>query len=208
MSERTEVPPHYRRTVRRLVRFAAVGIGVGLLLGLGWTELRKQVRYGLAPGAVAASDPTAGRARLELPAGLMFEAGLDLKLAHGHAILIAGLLPLCFAAALHLTRVSGGREVGPGALAWFTWLYLPGASVALALMVYKGCAQFLAIRAAALAGAAPDLAALDRGLFLGSRALRGACYGLSHSAMAIGAFVLLYALWRAAGGIEDEPARP
>jgi hypothetical protein len=189
-------PAHYQRAIRRLLRFAVAGIAIGLILGLVWTDVRKTVRYGEAPGPVAQAG---SKATFQLPPGLMFEAGLDFKLSHGHVILVAGVLPLCFALALHLTHAHGGREIGAPTLAWFTWLYLPGAGGALALMVYKGYAGFEAVRRAATSGEPIALHAIDQGLFFGSRALRAACYGLSHSAMAIGAFVLLWALWRAAG---------
>ncbi len=199
----SDAPLHYRRTIRRLVRFAVIGIAAGLILGVAWTEVRKGLRYGDTAAAVAVGDKEA----VQLPPGLMFEVGLDFKIAHGHAILVAGVLPLCFALALHLTRVYGGREIKPGALAWFTWLYLPGAAGALTLMLYKGVAQYAAVRQALVEERAIDLLAIDQALFLGSRAVRAAAYGTSHSAMAIGAFVLLVALWRSAGAIGAEQSR-
>ena len=51
-----------------------------------------------------------------------------------------------------------------------------------------------------------DLAAIEAGLFAGSRALKGACYGTTHSAMAAGAFVLVYQVFRSAGHIGAPPA--
>ena len=186
------VPEHYRRTIRGLIRFAIVGIAAGLILGLLWTEFRKSIRYGETPRQI---EKVAGsRIKLELPPGLMFETALDLKLAHGHMILLTGLLPLGFALMLHLSYAHGGGEIKRGTLATFFWLFVPGAAVAMMLMVYKGFAGLLAVR-----GGNFDLASVDAGLFGGSRALRGICYGTSHSIMAIGVFVLLVAVWRSLG---------
>lgn len=194
------LPEHYRRTLRRLVRFALVGIGVGLCLGIVWTEFRRSLRYG--PVAKQVEKVEGSRVRLELPPGMMFETGLDLKIGHGHVTLVAGLLPLCLGLALYLTHVCGGSEIKASTLDWFFWLYVPGAVGALLLMLYKGLVGFLAVR-----GGQFDLGQVDAQLFGGSRALRGACYGITHTILAVGAFILIVAVFKAIGR-GSEPAAP
>ncbi|MGE0708528.1 MAG: hypothetical protein AB7N76_23145 [Planctomycetota bacterium] len=202
------LPPHYRTAIRRFVRFGAVGMAVGMLLGLIWTELNKSVRY--APPAAEArrveEEGPSGRTkvRLELPPGVRWEAALSFKLSHGHAILITGVIPLLFGLGLFLAHACGGREIQASALSASFWLYAFGAVGAVGLLLYKGVASFAAIRAGNF-----DLAAIEAGLFAGSKAIKGICYGLSHSCMAAGAYVFLYQLYRAVGPIAAElPGAP
>lgn len=208
-----EVPPHYRATIKALLRFALVGLCFGVGLGIWWTGLRKQlhfVEHGHGPvlyDSDAAKAELAAEgfksARVGLPPGFLFEAGMDLKFAHGHVILLTGVLPLVFAAALHLCAVYGGKPIARGKLVAFFWFYVPGAAGAATLMAYKGLVQFQHITAGEF-----DLSAIDKGMFLGSRALRGASYGISHTILAIGLGILVHGLWQSSGGIATEAASP
>ena len=191
-----ELPTHYQTTIRRFLRFGVIGLALGMILGLAWTELGRSARYGEVNGQPQQVDPPEGRIKLELPPGYKWEAGLSFKLSHGHTILIAGLIPLCFAFTLVTLHQAGGKEISPGALSWALWPYVLGASGALAILLYKGVVGFAAVR-----GGNFDLAAIEGSLFAGSRALKGACYGTSHSAMAAGAFVLVYQVFLSAGHI-------
>ena len=202
----SDLPNHYLHAIRRLLRFAAVGITVGLLLGITWTEFNKSTRYG---PEVRKVDPPEGRVKLELPPGTRWANGLHFKLGHGHSILILGLLPIGFATTLLLLHRTGGAELSPRTVGIAPAIYLAGGVGAVAIMVYKGGAVFLGLRRAVLAGEAADLAQLEAGLFLGSRAIKAVAYGTTHSAMAVGAFWFMIAVYRAAGSIgRESPAAP
>lgn len=201
MPPMNELPAHYRAAIRRLLRFATVGITVGLLLGITWTEFNKSTRYG---EAVRKVDPPEGRVKLELPPGSRWANGLHFKLSHGHSILILGLLPIGFAASLLLLHHAGGSELSPRTTKVAPTIYLAGGVGAVALMVYKGGAVFLALRRAVLAGQDADIAQLEAGLFAGSRLVKGLAYGTTHTAMAVGAFWFTIAVFRAAGAIGRE----
>ena len=192
----TELPDHYRAAIRRLLRLAAVGIMVGLLLGITWTEFNKSTRYG---ATVQKVDPPQGRVKIELPAGLRWANGLHFKLGHGHSILILGLLPIGFAACLLLLHRVGGGVVPPTTVKLAPIIYYVGGIGAVALMVYKGGAVFLGLRDSILAGAPTDLATLEAGLFGGSRVLKGLLYSTTHTAMAGGAFWFMIGVFKAAG---------
>lgn len=194
----SDLPTHYLHAIRRLLRFAAIGITVGLLLGITWTEFNKATRYG---PEVRKVDPPEGRVKLELPPGTRWANGLHFKLGHGHSILILGLLPIGFAASLLLLHRCGGGELSPRTVSVAPAIYLAGGVGAVTIMVYKGGAVFLGLRRAVLAGEPADLAQLEAGLFLGSRALKGLAYATTHSAMAIGAFWFMIAVYRAAASI-------
>ncbi len=185
------LPFHYQVAIRRLIRFAAIGTAVGLLLGITSTEFHKSVRIG--PVAQPVQD---GRVRLELPAETRTAAGLSLQLSHGHAILLTGVLPLVFALSLFLVWRLGGRELTSGRVRVFFWPYVLGASGSIVLLVYRGLATFLTVR-----GGNYDVAAVDAGLFGGNHALRAATYGITHTLMALGALTLLFSLFSAAGQI-------
>ena len=168
------IPDHYRSLYRTWLRFAIVMLIVGLLAGLSFEESAKR-----APVSAA------------LTAGAHLEAILPLALAHGHAILLGAVLPLVLVFMLHLGLTMGFRPVGAKALAWATRLYLPGAALSVALMLYKGYHWVLGVRFGHT-----DFAAWNDAFFSGNHALRAAAYGLAHTAVSVGMLVLIIAFWR------------
>ena len=176
------IPDHYRALTRVWLRFALVMIVVALLAGLSFEESAKH-----APVSAA------------LPAGAHMEAILPLALVHGHAFLIGAVLPLVLVFMLHLGLSMGFRPVGLRALTWATRLYLPGAALSVALMLYKGYHWVLGVRFGHT-----DFAAWNAAFFGGNAALRAAIYGLAHTIMSIGLGILVVAFWRS---MKDEGAK-
>ncbi|MCW8141338.1 MAG: hypothetical protein KIT58_20745 [Planctomycetota bacterium] len=196
------LPDHYVTAIRRLVRFSVVSIFVGLCLGVWSTDANKRLRYLEVTGAprrLSAEDRAAegSRVEMELPPGLMWEVGIDLRLSHGHVILIGGVLPLCLAAALAVVHLMGGATIGRGTLEAFYWLYLVGGLAAMGLIIYKG--WFLMAYVGVEEAGGFDLARIHGAMFGGSRALKGAAYGLSHTILAAAVGIIAVALWRAVG---------
>jgi len=166
-------PPHYTRAIRTLLRFALVFLVVGLLSGVAFQESVKKL------------SRTAGD-------GLGYgDATLHLALVHGHMLMTGVLLPVALAGMLHLARAHGGRFVGPRALAWSIYAYLPGVVATCGLMLYKGYHTLLAARSGEV-----DMAAIDATLFAGSKALRHSFYGISHVGLALGLGIFTVCLWR------------
>lgn len=169
----TDLPAHYRTTLRCLLRFAAVMTIVGLLTGVLFQESSKK----LSPA--------------EVGAGLQLAATLRLALVHGHVLTTAVLLPIALAAALVLGRLAGGAELTARTLRWLTRGYLPLVCAALALMLYKAYHVLISVRLGNT-----DLEAIDEQLFAGQTALRHALYGLTHVGLALTLGVFAVALWR------------
>ncbi len=186
------LPPAYAGLVRRTVRFAAISLVVGLLLGVASTEAQKRHRYAERPGVVEGDR----RVALDLPPGLMWEATIDLRISHGHFVLLGAVVPLCFVGALALVHAAGGGVASPGVLRASEVLYVVGATGAMALVLYKGIHLVAHVR-----GGDFDLARAHATLFGGSRLLKGLAYGVSHTLLAAGAGLFAWALWRAAGPI-------
>ena len=203
-----DVPPHYRWAIVSLIKLGLVGIALGMVLGIWWTDYRKHIRF----ADEAKVEVVKGTEKLDIPAGKNFETGLKLKLSHGHTTLILGVLPLCFAASLHLSRIYGGREIGAGALKAFFWLYTAGGVGTLAIVVYRGYASFSAIRGRIAAGeplTSGLMQEVQDELFGGSRLVKGLAYGLTHTVLAVGAGILIFHLWRALRpppAVADAPA--
>lgn len=193
------LPEPYRVAVRRLVRLAAVLLFVGLCVGVYSTDVVRAYRYGPRARAIPAAERQ-GRAEVEVPPELLWEATMDLRLSHGHIVLIGGVLPLCIAAALVTLHHAGAQPVGGMTLEAFFWTYAVGATAAMALILYKGIHYAEAVR-----GGDFDFAEIQRTLFGGSRALKGAAYGLSHSVLAGAVGIIGVALWRSAGAIAPRP---
>lgn len=168
-----DFPPRYVLTIRTLIRFAVAMAFVGLLSGLLFQESSKKLTY-----AVAAP-------------GLHLEATIRLALLHGHVFLLGMIIPLCLATALVLARRIGGASISERSQAFLTRGYLPLASVALGLMLYKAYHVLLAVRRGS-----SDLDAVYGSLFAGISGLRHAAYGITHTGMAICLGVFLVALWR------------
>jgi hypothetical protein len=186
---------------------------LGMVLGIWWTGVRKSIHYGEA-GSVPVVVKKDGKEHLELPPGLHWEAGVKLKLSHGHVILIAGVLPLCFAICIFLIHACGGRPTDPGMMRAAFWLYAVGAVGATGIMVYRGAASFYAIQPAVEAGTL-SFAGIQSTLFGGSKAIKGAAYGISHTLLAVGCGILIHQIWRGVGKLypgapapADAPAAP
>jgi hypothetical protein len=166
--------PHvYARTLRTLLRYAIAMAIFGILIGIAYQESAQKLSYTAAPGA------------------LHLAAVLPLALVHGHVFTLGVLLPLALAGALVLGLKAGGRPVGPRALAWLKWGFLPFAAATVALQLFKGYFVLLAVR-----HGQQDLAAVDASFLAGSHTLRYALYAVVHSGMGITLGVFLVALWR------------
>jgi hypothetical protein len=168
-----DLPEHYRRALRTLVRFACVLTIVGLLAGVLFQESSKKL-----------ADSHA----------LHLQATLRLALLHGHVLVSAVLMPLACAGMLLVARRVGGRELGPKPLAWLTRGYLPLLCVSLVLMLVKGYHVLLAVR-----GGDGDLDAIDERFFFGAALLRHLTYGAAHVGMALALGVFVVAVWRSLG---------
>lgn len=171
------LPTHYGPCIRVLLRFACVMIVFGLLSGVLFQESSKKVTHAEAPN------------------GLHWEATYPLAFVHGHTFLIGVLIPVCAAMMLILAHRVGGGALSERTLTWLRRAYLPGAAVAILLMLYKGYHVLLHLRLTELR----DLDAIDAKLFGGLRALRHGVYGLSHVAMAVGLGAFAIALFRSLG---------
>ncbi|MCA8926333.1 MAG: hypothetical protein KDD82_31285 [Planctomycetes bacterium] len=195
------LPAHYRSSIRRLIRFAVVFWALGLILGVVSTEFGVSLRYTSSyddPPRTLSKDE-GGRVKAELPPGFLWETGFDLRISHGHFVLIGGVIPICVAAVLLLLHVAGGGDVSPRVLTAFFWLYAVGASSALTLILYKGLASMLAVR-----GGNFDLAEVHQGMFFGSRAVRALAHALTHTVLATAVGLIVWAFWRAAGRIREQ----
>lgn len=188
----TPLPEQYVVTIRRLVRFAMISLSIGLLLGVYSTQMNRVLRYGDVPRKITAEERARGATHeVQLPPGLMWEAGIDLRLSHGHVILIGAVVPLCIAAALGLIHHMGAPPIGAGTLSAFFWLYFVGGIAAMALIIYKGMCLFAAVRAEEF-----DLAKVHETMF-GGKLVKGLAYGISHTVLAAGVGVIAVALWKA-----------
>lgn len=175
-----DLPLHYRRALRSWLRFATALVLLALLSGVLFQESAK--RLGLD----------------EVEPGLRWGAVHRLALLHGHVMVTAVLVPIAMAPALVLARAAGGREVGPGPLAWMTRGYLPLVSLSLAMMLYKGYHVLLAVR-----GGERDLAAIDQRLYGGLAGLRHGLYGFAHIGMAVSLGVVAVAVWRSLRSVPE-----
>lgn len=174
MNESTmKFPAHYRSVVRVYLRFALVFLVVGLLSGVAFQESSKKFN-------VAAAGDLG-----------YWDANLRLALVHGHVFFIGVLLPVALLGMMHLAWAHGGAEVGPKAMRWTSRLYLPCATVTVALMLYKGYHVLLSARFGTT-----DLESINAAYFGGAVALRHTVYGLAHTGMAIGLGIFVWSLWR------------
>lgn len=173
MASTSDTPAHYASTTRTLLRYAVVMLFVGLLAGAAFQESAKKLGYDA------------------IPAGAHLEAVIALALVHGHALTIGVVLPIVLASALFLARKCGGAELSRGSLAWLTRVYLPCATVAVALLLYKGYHVLLSVR-----HGERDFAKIDADFFGGAIGLRHAVYTLSHVGFALALGVFGVALWR------------
>jgi hypothetical protein len=168
------IPESYRSFYRIFLRFSMVMILAGLLMGILFQESSKK-----AP----VSDI--------LPAGPHLESIFSLSLVHGHTFIIGALIPLAITWMLYLGLKLGYQPLSDRSLRWGGGLYLPSATIAVLLMLYKGYHYLLGVRGGQL-----DFTVLDASLFFGSHALRSATYGLTHTAMAVGLSILVIGFWK------------
>jgi hypothetical protein len=94
-----------------------------------------------------------------------------MSLIHGHTFLLGVAIPLVLAC-FTLIVLPGLTEKRLKNMNIRFTAYMFAASVALALMVYKGLAFIM--------GAGLPLETIDTGLFWGNRVFRGILFGLSH----------------------------
>jgi len=167
------LPDHYRALLRLLVRYAIVLAVVGLLVGISYQESTKKLPYDVAE------------------AGLRIESVYRLAMVHGHIFTMGVFLPLTLAGMLLIARKVGGRDLGPGALRWLRWGYLPFAAASVALQLSKGYHVLLAVR-----GGEVDFAVIDAAILGGSHVVRYAVWAAVHVGwgVSLGAFLVL--LWR------------
>jgi hypothetical protein len=170
------LPASYQRFFRIQLRYALVMLGIGLLAGICFQESGRKVSLE------------------QFGPGVHLEYLLTLAMVHGHTFLMGVLLPLAMAWMLDLGLRLGGPAVPPAALAWTAGLYLPGAALSVALMLYKGYHFVLGARYSAL-----SFAALDGALYGHHPLLRAALAGLAHAAMGLGVGILAWVLWRSLG---------
>ena len=171
------LPDSYRSFYRIFLRFSIVMMIVALLMGILFQESSKK-----APISET------------LPAGPHLESLFSLALVHGHTFIIGALIPLAITWMLYLGLKLGYQPLSEKSLRWGAGLYLPGSVMAVVLMLYKGYHYLLGVRGGQL-----DFAALNASFFFGSHALRAATYGLTHTAMAAGLFILLISFWKSMG---------
>ena len=169
----TELSPGYRGALRTLLRFAIVMAVVGLLTGISFQESARKLPFSAAG------------------AGLHLESVINLALVHGHIFTMGVLMPLALAGALLMARRCGGREVGPRALRWLLWGYLPAAALTSVLQLVKGYHFLLAAR-----HGATDLAQVDAAFLGGQPVIRFVLYGAAHGVLGLCLVVFLVALWR------------
>ncbi len=175
-----DLPPHYRSTIRTLLRFALLMTLVALLAGVLFQESAKKLDLeALSPG-------------------LYLAAGRRLAFVHGHVFVSGVLVPISMAMALVLARGIGGRELTRRPLVWLRHGYLGGVSLMLVLMLVKSYHLLLAVR-----GGEHDLAAIDRAFSMGMPLVRHLIYGVVHVSMAFGLGVFAVALWRSLSAPAD-----
>lgn len=171
------IPDYYRPVYRLYLRFSIVMMIAALLMGILFQESSKKA-------------PISGA----LPPGPHLESIFSLALVHGHTFIIGALVPLAITWMLYLGLQLGYNPLSEKSLRWGSRLYLPGAVMAVVLMLYKGYHYLLGVRAGEL-----DFQVLNETFFFGSHALRAASYGLTHTAMAAGLFILIISFWRSMG---------
>lgn len=196
-----QLPPHYLTVSRRLIRFAAVWFVLGTVMGIVSTQYQSKLKFTReAHGAPHADTDAKGREITRLPPGYNWEVGFDLRISHGHFIVIGAVIPLCVAATLLLLHACGGKPIGAGLLHTAFWLYVVGCLSALVLIFYKGWYVVTSVQ-----GGEYDLATIGETMFAGSRAIRAMAHALSHTILAAGMGVFAFAFWKSSEGLRAKP---
>ncbi len=169
------LPNHYKEAYRCLIKYACGMILFALLSGILFQESGKKVPYE------------------EFGPGMHWESVYHLALLHGHSFLIGTLIPTALIVLLHVSLVLGAEPIGEKCLKWGKMLYLAGATLSIALMLYKGYHFMLSVR-----GGETDFAVIEASLFGGISGLRHGLYGLTHTAMAVGLGMLA---WKISGSL-------
>lgn len=145
-------PALAQKLFQKQIIFASVMSVLALLMGLVYREVSR-VFF----------------AKLTLEQQLVY--GHDMSLVHGHTFLLGAVIPLVLAGFTLIVLPALTEKRLKNINIRFN-AYMVAASVALALMVYKGLAFIM--------GAGLPLETIDAGLFWGNRILRGILFGLSH----------------------------
>jgi len=137
---------------RKQIVFSTIMIVVALIMGLVFREVSRLFFQNLT-----------------LEQQLIY--GHDMGLVHGHTFLLGVVIPLVLASFTLIVLPDLTEKRLQNMNIRFS-VYMIAATVALALMVYKGLAFIM--------GAGLPLETIDAGLFWGNRILRGVLFGLSH----------------------------
>jgi nitric oxide reductase large subunit len=146
-------PPLAKRLFAHQIRFAGVMSILALVLGLVYREVSRGFLKSLS-----------------YEQELLY--GHNMSLVHGHTFLLGAVIPIVLAL-LTLLVLPNLPEKRLKNLNIRFDVYMAAASVALALMIYKGLAF--------IAGAGQPLEVIDASLFWGNRILRGILFGVSHA---------------------------
>jgi hypothetical protein len=141
-----------QKLFRKQIVFSTIMIVVALIMGLVYREVSRVFFQ-----------------KLTMEQQLIY--GHDMSLIHGHTFLLGVAIPLVLAC-FTLIVLPGLTEKRLKNMNIRFTAYMFAASVALALMVYKGLAFIM--------GAGLPLETIDTGLFWGNRVFRGILFGLSH----------------------------
>jgi hypothetical protein len=141
-----------QKLFRKQIIFAAIMSVLALIMGLVYREVSRVFFE-----------------KLTMEQQLVY--GHDMSLVHGHTFLLGAVIPLVLAGFTLIVLPMLTEKRLKNMNIRFT-AYMVAASVALALMVYKGLAFIM--------GAGLPLETIDAGLFWGDRVLRGILFGLSH----------------------------
>jgi len=167
-----QYPPLVQKLFAKQIRFAAVMSVLALIMGLVYREVSRPFF-----------------ADLSLEQQILY--GHDMSLVHGHTFLLGAIIPIVMAMLALLVMPNLPDKRLQNMNIRFS-AYMIAASVALALMLYKGLAFIF--------GAGLPLETIDASLFWGNSILRSTLFGLSHVTIfwAVGEYMA--GIFRAAGG--------
>lgn len=181
------IPQHYAKYYERYIRFAVVMSIFALLTGIAYQESAKKAPFSEL-----------------LPAGPHLESVFHLSLLHGHVFLLGVLIPMAVLAMMHFSLSLNRGTVSERLLKIGSTLYLPAATLAVLLMLYKGYHYLMAVRHGEF-----DFVVIEHTFFAGQEASRKLIYALVHIAMSTGLGILVIGVWRslkAPATVQTEPA--